>query len=260
MCDLLDSIETEFLPETRIIFADLGSTDSTMDVIKAHVLHKRDTVRLLAFDIGTSTLTALSSELPNIETEYVLGISGDDVFSDGFGQVIRGISHDRNSQRFMINVTLVHTDECLNPLKVQNPHWSDSRRLNRYKLSFGNPGTGPGAIYPVSELVHALEKKNLHGLLIEDYFIYWQLVDKVNFVNLPTAKIHYRRHPNALGKQYRNPQFAKSIGFSVGLSFSNSSNLLQSLLSVFLFLRWIRHIPLKNIGVFLSGCKVGYNF
>jgi glycosyltransferase involved in cell wall biosynthesis len=260
VCDLLDSIELEFLPGTNIIFADLGSSDATLDLIMGHRLYLDNRVKLVSLSLGTSTLTALSRELSGIETRYVVGMSGDDVFYSGYGEIIRNLSVEQESQSVMINVTLIHTDENLLPFKVQRSRWSDFSRWNRYKLNFGNPGTGPGAIYPVSELATVLQKRELAGLLIEDYFIYWQLVDHVKFINLPSAKILYRRHPKALGKQYLNPDYAKSIGFSVGLAFNNSGNALGNLLSVFLFLRWMRHIPLKNLSIFLVGFRTGYKF
>lgn len=258
--DLLDSIELEFYPDTEIILADLGSSDSTLDVVMGHRLYLNNRIKLVPLRAGTNTLTALSRELSGIKTKYVLGMSGDDVFFSGFGEIIRNLSVENQSQSVMINVTLVHTDENLVPFKFQESRWSHFNRWNRYKLNFGNPGTGPGAIYPVKELASALQKKHLAGLLIEDYFIYWQLVDKVRFINLPSAKILYRRHLKALGTQYLNPDYAKSIGFSVGLAFNNSRNALGNLLSVFLFFRWIRHIPLKNLRSFFIGCKNGSRF
>ena len=258
--DLLDSIGLEFFPATEISLADLGSSDSTLDVVMAHRLYLNNRIKLRRLSAGTNTLTALSRELSGIKTKYVLGMSGDDVFFSGFGEIIRNFSVENQSNSVMINVALVHTDEQLVPFKFQNSRWSDFNWWNRYKLNLGNPGTGPGAIYPVRELRSALQKKDLAGLLIEDYFIYWQLVDNVRFINLPSAKILYRRHPNALGKQYLNPDYAKSIGFSVGLAFNNSRNVLGNLLSVFLFFRWVRHIPLKNLRSFFVGYKNGSKF
>jgi glycosyltransferase involved in cell wall biosynthesis len=257
--DLLDSIVKEFKSETPVFLADLGSLDGTLAQISTHTLYQENRITLTSFERGTTTLEALSIFLPIITSDYLLGMSGDDVFQTGFGQAIQRLEQPNPSEKIVINVSLLHTDEKLNPVKFQNPKWSRSRRINRMKLSLGNPGTGPGAIYPVQELLFVLKDKEFHGLLVEDYFIYWQLIDSVKFVNLPDAIILYRRHPNALGKQNANPEYSKSIGYLVGLSFSNSRNLVEKSLAVFLFLRWIRHIPKRNLRWYVTGIKLGLN-
>jgi glycosyltransferase involved in cell wall biosynthesis len=258
VCDLLDSIVSEFPLATKIIVADLGSNDATLEVIESHHLFKETRMKLRAFKRGTSTLSAFSSELQNIQTDHVLGMSGDDVFAKGFGQVISDFELKDQDKSFMINVTLIHTNKNLTPIKVQSSHWSDSRRLNRIKLSLGNPGTGPGAIYPVKELVGILRDIEFGELLIEDYFIYWQLVDSVQFINLNSAMILYRRHADALGKQHGNPKYSKSIGQSVGIAFKKSENPIEYCFCFFLMARWLRHIPIKNFNEYFSGLLLGY--
>jgi hypothetical protein len=247
----------EFDTETEIIIADLGSKDRTLKFIAAHTLFRMNRIILMTFGEGTTTLKALSSVLPKIKTDYLIGMSGDDVFDNGFGRAIQNYILPSFEENVMINVTLLHTDEKLIPFKQQKPSWVHSRRINRLKLTLGNPGTGPGAVYPVEKLISVLEDKELNDLLIEDYFIYWKLVDSVNFINLPGARVLYRRHSNALGKQYANPRYSRSIGYLVGLSFSNSNTIIEKFLSVFLFIRWIRHIPKNNIRSYIEGMKIG---
>jgi hypothetical protein len=258
VCDLLDSIEREFLPETGIVLADLGSSDSTLESIRGHSLYIEKKIKLVVFDRGTTTLHALFQELLYIPTEYVLGMSGDDVFEIGFGKALRDFELKNQSEKVMINVTLIHTDESLRPFMVQNPRWSKIRSLNRCKLSIGNPGTGPGAIYPVKELIGALDGKDFAGLLIEDYYIYWQLIDLVKFVNLKTAQILYRRHSNALGNRNADPLYSKSIGQSVGIALKKSKNPIEFSCCLFLVARWVRHIPIRNLSDYVLGILLGY--
>ena len=256
----LDSARREFGLKTKILIADLGSNDRTLTIIREHELFRNETLTVVPYPKGTNTLEALSAELPKIETDYVVGMSGDDVFCPGYGELVEKYELDDLHYKVMVNVTLVHTNEKLVPFKEQLPKWGDSKRLNRLKLSRGNPGTGPGAIYPVAELISALNQRNLSGLLIEDYFIYWHLIEMVRFVTILDAKILYRRHQNALGNQYSNTEYAKSIGFSVGLSLAMSQNPLEFISGCFLFLRWVRHIPRNNLLAYVSGVASGSKY
>ncbi len=254
----LDSLGREFNNGTQIIIADLGSQDKTLEVIKKHVLYREGRIALNVYPKDTSTLEALFIELPKVDTEYILGMSGDDVFDYGFGQAIQNFKNYNNREKVMLNMTLVHTDKNLIPFREQKPRWVQNNRINRLKLSFGNPGTGPGAVYPAKELISVLKGQDLHGLLIEDYFIYWHLIDSVKFINLPCAKVLYRRHPDALTKQNSNSDYLRSIGYLVGLSFDKSRNPLEGILSLLLFFRWIRHIPINKLRYFMSGIRSGY--
>ena len=256
--EFLDSLGREFNNGTQIVIADLGSQDKTLEVIKKHVLYREGRISLNVYPKGTSTLEALFIELPKVETDYILGMSGDDVFDCGFGQAIQNFKNFNTGEKVMLNMTLVHTDKNLIPFREQKPRWVQNNRINRLKLSFGNPGTGPGAVYPAKELISVLKGQDLHGLLIEDYFIYWHLVDSVKFINLPSAKVLYRRHPDALTKQNSNSDYLRSIGYLVGLSFDKSRNPLEGILSLLLFFRWIRHIPINKLRYFMSGIRSGY--
>ena len=239
--DFMISAIREFDSETKILIADLGSTDGTIQMIQDFIDRNPGRMDVRQFEKSTSAIDALFKTLEEVNTEYVIGMSCDDVFGDGYGLAVKGFAEENYSNQTIFNFRLNHTDEDLNIIDVQYPKWSRYRSLNRLKLSLGNPGTGPGAIYPVEVLRTVFSKEKIPNLMVEDYFIYWNSIESVCFQNIKEVGILYRRHPNALTFQKTNPMYIESIGYSAGLANRNSRHILEKIASRILVLRWLRH-------------------
>ena len=75
------------------------------------------------------------------------------------------------------------TDQNLIPFGEKKPRWRDTSEKNRNLLSYSNPGTAPGAVIPWQTLIKLDAWRNPPDILIEDYWIWWQLIDFVPFLN-----------------------------------------------------------------------------
>jgi len=188
---------------------------------------------------------AIQSALETIDTDYVLLISGDDFLGSGVEEMIgRVLSLD--SQKMVINFTLELVDSSGRYMKSVEPKWTGNPRRDRKKLFVGNPGTAPGCILPW-QLLRSMENWPSDGeMLIEDYWLWWALVDKASFLNAITGFVNYRQHSASVTGLSRNPQFAYSVGYCVRTAQINAHTFVEWLATLVLLARWSRNLRVSD--------------
>jgi hypothetical protein len=134
------------------------------------------------------------------------------------------------------------SDQDLNPLFPKSPKWADKIQKNKRLLSYSNPGTAPGAVIPWEILIKSPSWKQPPNIVIEDYWLWWQLIDQVPFINCKDAYVLYRQHRNNVTKNTKNKDYAYSLGYVSALPNIKAINILNTFLSFFLIPRWIRHL------------------
>jgi glycosyltransferase involved in cell wall biosynthesis len=254
--DLLHSIWREFGRRCKILLVDLGSTDNTFGSINSFLSRVDLSIEIHRFPPGTTNLEALSFVITKFSGSHFIGMSGDDVLGTGYGESFFEILGE-NGCDYVINFRLVHTDSSLNPIREQRPRWSTNRSFQRIQLSLSNPGTGPGTIYPVKILKEHVDWTVASKTLIEDYYVYWSVIDYVKFVNSKKSYVLYRRHDEALSTRLNFNQYVFSIGFSVGVANAKARNTFEKMLNFLLYLRWSRHVSFTKYRWFLKGFRAG---
>lgn len=147
------------------------------------------------------------------------------------------------------------SDSNLNMIKIRDSKWSNSYKRNRKKLLVGNPGTTPGAIIPWETLKKINAWDNTPNILIEDYWLWWKLLDHATFINIKYGEVLYRRHNNNVTAQSKDPIYSESLGYASALGWVNAETLFEKIHSVFVVIRWIRHIDFRAWKNFIIGFK-----
>jgi glycosyltransferase involved in cell wall biosynthesis len=240
--ELFESVESELSFLRKVICVDTGSFDKTVDVIQSWS-PDMEVVRIF-LNRGSSTLDALQAAQKFVDTDYIIGISGDDVFAPKFGKEITKI-FSKAEKPGVVNFELIKVDSSLNPIGRRIPKWSGNFKSNRLRLLCGNPGTAPGAIIPWRYLVELLEWQDPPKTLIEDYWIWWVLLGRVSFESNVNAQILYRQHQHNLSKAVEDKNYATSIGLCLALAWRNAKSPLEKLASTILWLRWGRHFNVR---------------
>ena len=240
LLDCLGSIHRE-LSGAKILCADVGSGDKSFEKGKeiASTLNLNSTHIQLGED--TKTLTALKKLERYIDTKYVVLLSADDALGESYGTALIDILR-QTSNYSVINFISLVSDHDLNPLFQKSPKWADKIQENKKLLSFSNPGTAPGAVIPWEILIKSSSWKQPPNIVIEDYWLWWQLIDQVPFINCKDSHVLYRQHRNNVTKNTKNKDYAYSLGYVSALPNIKSMNILNTFFSFFLILRWIRHL------------------
>jgi len=240
LSDCLGSIHRE-LPGAKILCADVGSGDKSFEKGKeiASILNLNSIHIQLGED--TKTLTALKKLERYIDTKYVVLLSADDALGENYGTALIDILRQTPNYS-VINFISMVSDQDLNPLFPKSPKWADKIQKNKRLLSYSNPGTAPGAVIPWEILVKSPSWKQPPNILIEDYWLWWQLIDQVPFINCKESHVLYRQHENNLSKETKRKDYAYSLGYVSALPNIKALNFLNTLLSIFLVPRWIRHL------------------
>ena len=147
------------------------------------------------------------------------------------------------------------SDSSLNTIKIRDSKWSNSYKRNRKKLLVGNPGTTPGAIIPWETLKKINAWDNTPNILIEDYWLWWKLLGHATFINIKYGEVLYRRHNNNVTAQSKDPIYSESLGYASALGWVNAETLFEKILSVFVVIRWIRHINFREWKNFIIGFR-----
>ncbi len=248
----LDSIHREFRNSLKILNVDVGSIDGTEKRIvqRAQELGLSLTQELRPRD--TKTLTVLKSLEDSINSQFAVLLSSDDLFAPGYGSAlhltIRELKEDA-----VVNFSLIETDALLEPVCVHVPRWTENVDRNKRRLSIMNPGTAAGSIVPFKKLKTLEIWKSVPPILIEDYWLWWALVEHVPFVNVGNANAIYRKHGSNISGAKRNPEYAYSLGFVTGLPRVVNNSRLNRCLSLILIPRWGRHLAPSVWGYFLRG-------
>ena len=240
LSDCLGSIHRE-LSGVKILCADVGSGDKSFEKGK----EIPSTLNLNSIHIqlgeGTKTLTTLKKLEQYIDTKYVVLLSADDALGDNYGTALIDILKQTPNYS-VINFVSMVSGQDLNPLFPKSPKWADKIQKNKRLLSYSNPGTAPGAVIPWEILIKSPSWKQPPNILIEDYWLWWQLIDQVPFINCKESHVLYRQHENNVTKDTKNKDYAYSLGYVSTLPNIKALNFLNKLLSIFLILRWIRHL------------------
>ena len=238
--DCLHSVHRE-LPDAKIVCADTGSTDHCHELGKSIAKElKLDTVHIKLKE-DTKTLLALKNLEKYISTKNIILLSADDAFGENYRNALINL-FESDSDDVVINFTSVITDQNLKPLYSKKPKWSDQPKKNRRKLSYSNPGTTPGALVPWTVLISSPAWREPPSIVVEDYWIWWQLIDLVPFVNCYEANVLYRQHQDNISKATKNEDYAYSLGYVTAIPNIKANNTWNKFLSITLIFRWIRHL------------------
>lgn len=240
MSDCLNSVNRE-LWDAKILCVDIGSQDNSYGqgekIAKEFGLNSRH----VQLSKDTKTLTALKKLESYIDTKYVILLSADDAFGYNYRIALNNVRKS-NPHESVINFTSTLTDQNLIPLGSRKPYWRDNPEKNRTLLTFSNPGTAPGSVIPWFTLTKQIAWKNPPDILIEDYWIWWQLIDVVPFVNCLESSALYRQHQHNISKASKNEDYAYCLGYATAIPNIKAKNTYNKLLSVTLIFRWIRHL------------------
>jgi glycosyltransferase involved in cell wall biosynthesis len=245
--DCLHSVHRE-LPDARIVISDTSSTNKCHDLGKSIVEALKLNAMHIKLNKNTKTLSALKNLEKYICTKYIVLLSADDALGGNYrNALISLLKTGANSAVF--NFTSVITDQNLKPLRSRKPQWSEQNKKNKRKLSYSNPGTAPGALIPWTVLSSSPAWKEPPAIVIEDYWIWWQLIDLVPFVNCFESNVLYRQHLDNISKASKNEDYAYSLGYTTAIPNIKAINLFNKFLSLTLIFRWIRHLN------FIVWCK-----
>lgn len=238
--DCLNSINRE-LSDAKVICADIGSQDNSYDQGEKIAKECGLSSRHIQLSEDTRTLTALKKLESYIDTKYVILLSADDALGENYRTALNNVRKS-NPHESVINFTSTLTDQNLRPLGSKKPTWGDTIEKNRKLLTFSNPGTAPGSVIPWYTLTKQIAWKNPPDILIEDYWIWWQLIDLVPFVNSDESNVLYRQHSNNVSKSTKDKSYSVSLGYVTALPNINAKNFLNKFFSFLLVVRWIRHL------------------
>lgn len=248
--DCLSSINRE-LWDAKILCADIGSSDDSFSLGKQ--IASKFGLKSQHFELSedTKTLSALKKLEDIIDTKYAILISADDALGENYRIALKNF-RSMYPQESVINFTSLLTDENLVVIGSKIPSWRETASDNRHLLSFSNPGTAPGAVVPWRILVQQVAWKNPPDILIEDYWIWWQLVEHVPFVNCYESNVLYRQHQHNVSKASKNQDYAYSLGFVTAIPNIKANEIINKMKALLLIVRWIRHL---NFVVWPYFCK-----
>jgi hypothetical protein len=249
--DCLHSIQQELL-DLRVLCVDIASSDESFEKSKKLSMELKLKSTHVQFSRETKTLSTLKNLEQYISTKYIILISGDDAFGPNYGNALITL-FKVNPGNSVFNFDSIITDQNLNPMSSRKPRWGKGIRHNKRKLSFSNPGTAPGAVIPWQLLTEQEAWKHPPDILIEDYWIWWQLVDIVPFLNCYESGALYRQHQNNISKASKNEDYAYSLGYVTAIPGIEAKNIYNRFLSAILIFRWIRHLNYLVWKNFVSG-------
>jgi glycosyltransferase involved in cell wall biosynthesis len=251
--DNLSSIVREIGKDIPILLIDTGSIDRTLDLALKYLTVENMVFESHSLPRGSTSLEALQYAQLFCDSDYMIGISGDDVFGSGYMDGLKEFeSLDTNSRSLGFFEKIV-CDENLEVLSRHKSNWAPTRTLNRRLLETSNPGNSAGIILPWKYIKENGFLKDTPPILIEDYWLCLTLVDNCDFLNLSQGSALYRRHRNALGFQNKSKIYAYSLGYCSGMAFNPSSWFGSVFRNAYLVLRLIRHLSVQCHPSFLYG-------
>lgn len=251
--DCAESIQREFpSEEIGIVVVDAGSSDRSVDKFVDCFINTNKQIEIERRSNESFTLENFIIGVKRISSSHFILLSSDDVFGRNYGKVIEEVLHRDKKHKTLYNVNLEICDESLNLIGFRKSRWSKQIARNRINLSIGNPGNAAGAIFPTSITNKKISEKVIPKTLIEDYWLWWALLEDVNFQNIDNAKVLYRRHPGNVTNMRESKRYARSLGSSAAIPLTNSNPLIFKFISLFLVVKWMRHIKLRLWPSFLQ--------
>lgn len=252
--DCAESIQREFpSDEIGIVLVDAGSSDRTVEKFVNFFKNSNRQLQVEKRISETFTLENFVAGLKRIYSSHFILLSCDDALGHGYGGIIEKILQDDSQHKTVYNVTLEICDEKLNFIGHRNSRWSRKSKINRMKLSIGNPGNAGGAILPTSITKNKISVNEIPKTLIEDYWLWWTLLREVNFKNLKKAKVLYRSHTGNVTKMKESKRYATSLGISAAIPLTEPNSRLNRFMALLLVPKWIRHIKFSTWPYFLKG-------
>jgi len=251
--DCLNSIYREFKGSINVFLVDVNSSDRTIS--NGSLIAKKLGINLVIKSIGEdeATLIVLGKISDLITTKNIILISADDALGEGYCDGISNILQNSFQNNVVINFPLTITNENLVKQNSRKSKWSSSINRNKFKLSISNPGNIAGSLLPWELVKNELDKKPLPPTLIEDYWLWWKLVEKVEFINSPIGTVLYRRHDSNTSGMKSSSEYARSLGLSCGIPMISRNNIFFKILSLSLIVRWIRHLKFSVWKEFFYG-------
>lgn len=239
--ECLNSIHQEFGNSLKILNVDVGSTDGTE---KRIVQRAKELGLCLIQELrprDMKTLTVLKTLEDSINSNFIILLSCDDLFAPGYGRALL-LSLVSLKDNAVLNFSLIETNSLLEKVCLHVPKWKDNVKKNKRILSIMNPGTATGSVIPFKKLKTLTVWKSVPPILVEDYWLWWTLVEHVPFVNVLHGNAIYRKHGGNISGARQNPEYAYSLGFAAGLPRSMNNSRLNRALSLLLIPRWGRHL------------------
>lgn len=237
----LDSIYQEFSGALKVINVDVGSIDGT----EKRIVQRAKELGLSLYQElrprDTKTLTVLKTLEDSINTKFVVLLSSDDLFAPGYGSALL-LTLDSLKENAVLNFSLIETNSSLEKTRLHLPKWKDSVKKNKRVLSIMNPGTAAGSVIPFKKLKTLPVWSSVPPILIEDYWLWWALVEHVPFINILSANVIYRKHGSNISRARQSQDYAYSLGFAAGLPRSMNNSRFNRCFSLFLIPRWGRHL------------------
>ena len=250
----LNSIHEEFGNKLKVLNVDVGSTDGTEKRIKQRAMELGLSLAQEHRSREMKTLTVLKSLEGSVNSQFVVLLSADDLFGPGYGAALLSTLKELKRDS-VLNFSLNETNAFLESKRLHVPRWTNSLQKNKRILSIMNPGTAAGCVIPFEKLKTLDKWQSVPSILIEDYWLWWTLIEHVDFVNVISASAIYRKHGNNISGANKNLDYAYSLGFAAGLPWAlNNSNLNRGL-SLILIPRWGRHLAPSTWGYFLRGFR-----
>lgn len=254
--DALNSIEKNFGNSLKIINLDFNSTDKTVQVGKnvSQLLNLNYISINVPNDLKTF-LAILNSPVPK-NTKSLILLSADDTLGESYNEAIDKylIQDSTRAESIILNFTLNVTNQNLEHIKFQYPKWSKFRFINGIKLSYKNPGTGPGAVIPYELLKRIANDNLLFDTLIEDFYMWWLLLDDAVFINSNIGSVVHRRHKSNVTNMHSDLNFIYYLGFSSGLPLVQKKIYLYPI-AIFLPINWMRFVKFAHLSHYLNGYK-----
>jgi glycosyltransferase involved in cell wall biosynthesis len=258
--DCLRSLDSYLHPSTELVFADLGSTDLTVDSARSYLKQVSRKFRVVEFSGENLTSTfGLQQLLPSITTQWVGMISGDDAITGQYVSVIEK-ALPKAKTNTVFNFVLQMTDLNLVPLRKATPRWSRSALLNTLWMFFENPGTSPGSIFPVQQIRNSKFMNIDPNCLIEDYPLWLCVNGSATFKKIGGGEVLYRQHAQSLSRSKVRSDYAWSIGYCIGLSKGSADNWIKGILVSLGERRWLKQINPSMHHVVLEGVACGLKF
>lgn len=237
----LDSIHQEFGDKLKVLNVDVGSIDGTEKRIVERAKELGLSLTQENRSRETKTLSVLKSLEDSVHTQFAILLSSDDLLAPGYGKVL--LSTLKNAKPdTVINFLLIETDEFLSLKRRHEPKWTTSMQKNQRMLSIKNPGTATGSVIPFKKLKSLESWESVPPILIEDYWLWWALVEHVDFINVLSASAIYRKHGNNISGSSQSREYAYSLGFAAGLPRAMNNSIFNRGLSLILIPRWGRHL------------------
>lgn len=238
----LESCKRELSDEFIWVVLETGRTEATRQIVSEFEINNQISIDYRRLAPDTSTLRVLSQLGNTYESEYAVLISADDALGEGYGNALKAELRLSHSKPTVVNFSQTVCNELLQPIDTRKSNWSDHASTNRLRLSFGNPGTTAGVLLPWNQIYPIFLGLEVPDILIEDYWLWWQLIDFASFKNNLDGKVLYRKHSGSISKSTKNSRYAYSLGYSSALPINLNNRIDYKLIALFLIPRWGRRI------------------